>query len=62
MVCKVGYDFSREGFRDLMETALSVEHSQTIFSILDEITEVIHYHDLRSRTIGGEILIKFIFW
>jgi divalent metal cation (Fe/Co/Zn/Cd) transporter len=58
MVCKVGYDFSREGFGGLMETALSEEHSQTIFSILDEIPEVIHYHDLRSSTIGGEILIN----
>jgi cation diffusion facilitator family transporter len=57
MICKVGYDFSREGFRDLMDTALSEEHTQRIFSILDEIPEVMHYHDLRSRTIGGEILI-----
>jgi divalent metal cation (Fe/Co/Zn/Cd) transporter len=57
MVCKVGYDFSREGFRDLMDTALSDEHTQRIFFILDKIPEVIHYHNLRSRTIGGEILI-----
>jgi divalent metal cation (Fe/Co/Zn/Cd) transporter len=57
MVCNVGYDFSRDGFRDLMDTALSEEHTQRIFSILDEIPEVIHYHDLRSSTIGGEILI-----
>jgi cation diffusion facilitator family transporter len=57
MVCKVGYDFSREGFRDLMDTALSEKHTQRIFSILDEIPEVILYHNLRSRTIGGEILI-----
>jgi cation diffusion facilitator family transporter len=57
MVCKVGYDFSRDGFRDLMDTALSEEHTKKIFSILNEIPEVIHFHDLRSRTIGGEILI-----
>jgi len=57
MVCKVGYDFSRDGFRDLMDTALSEEHTQKIFAILNEIPEVIHFHDLRSRTIGGEILI-----
>jgi divalent metal cation (Fe/Co/Zn/Cd) transporter len=57
IVCKVGYYFSREGFRDLMNTALSEEHTQRIFSILDEIPEVIHYQDLRSRSIGGEILI-----
>jgi cation diffusion facilitator family transporter len=57
MVCKVGFDFSREGFRDLMDTALSEEHNKKIFAILDEIPEVIDFHDLRSRTIGGEILI-----
>jgi cation diffusion facilitator family transporter len=57
MVCKVGYNFSREGFRDLMDTALSEEHTKKVLSILNEIPEVIHFHDLRSRTIGGEILI-----
>ena len=57
MVCKVGYDFTREGFRDLMDTALSEEHIKKISSILNGISEVIHFHDLRSRTIGGEILI-----
>lgn len=57
MVCKVGYGFTREGFRDLMDTALSEEHTKKIFSILFEIPEVLHFHDLRSRTIGGEILI-----
>ena len=57
MVCKVGYDFSREGFRDLMDTALSEENTKKVLSIINEIPEVIHFHDLRSRTIGGEILI-----
>ena len=57
MVCKVGYDFTREGFRDLMDTALSEEHIKKISSILNGISEVIYFHDLRSRTIGGEILI-----
>jgi cation diffusion facilitator family transporter len=57
MVCKVGYDLFRDGFRDLMDTALSEEHEKKIFSIFNEIPEVIHFHNLRSRTIGGEILI-----
>ncbi|MBT5471373.1 MAG: cation transporter [Nitrospina sp.] len=57
MVCKVGYDFTREGFRDLMDTALSEEHTKKVFAILNEIPEVLHFHDLRSRTIGGEILM-----
>jgi len=57
MVCKVGYDFCRQGFLDLMDTALSKEHTKKIFDILQAIPEVIHFHDLRSRTLGGEILI-----
>ncbi len=57
MVCKVGYDFSRKGFRDLMDTALSEEHTKKVLAILNEIPEVLHFHDLRSRIIGGEILM-----
>ena len=57
MVCKVGFDFSRKGFRDLMDTALNEEKTKRILSILNEIPEVLHFHDLRSRTIGGEVLM-----
>ena len=57
MIVKVGIDITREGVRDLMDTALSEEHIKKIHSILTEIPEVIHFHDLRSRVIGGEFLI-----
>ncbi len=57
MVCKIGFDFSRKGFRDLMDTALNEEKTKKIFTILNEIPEVLHFHDLRSRTIGGEVLM-----
>jgi cation diffusion facilitator family transporter len=57
MIVKVGIDITREGIRDLMDTALSEEHTKKIHSILKEIPEVLHFHDLRSRVIGGEFLI-----
>ena len=57
MVCKVGFDFSSKGFRDLMDTGLNEENMEMIFKILNEIPEVLQFHDLRSRTIGGEVLI-----
>jgi cation diffusion facilitator family transporter len=57
MVVKVGIDITREGVRDLMDTALSDEHTKKIHSILKDIPEVLHFHDLRSRVIGGEFLI-----
>lgn len=57
MVCKVGFDFSRKGFSDLMDTALNEEKTKRILSILNEIPEVLHFHDLRSRTLGGEVLV-----
>jgi cation diffusion facilitator family transporter len=57
MIVKVGIDITRQGVRDLMDTALSEEHTQKIHAILKEIPEVLHFHDLRSRVIGGEFLI-----
>ena len=57
LIVKVGIDITREGVRDLMDTALSDEHTQKIHFILKEIPEVLHFHDLRTRVIGGEFLI-----
>ena len=57
MIVKVGIDITRQGVRDLMDTALSDEHTKKIHAILSEIPEVLHFHDLRSRVIGGEFLI-----
>ncbi len=57
MIVKVGIDITRQGLRDLMDTALSDEHTKKIQTILREIPEVLHFHDLRSRVIGGEFLI-----
>ena len=54
---KVGIDITRLGVRDLMDTALSSEHTKQIHTILNDIPEVLHFHNLRSRVIGGEFLI-----
>jgi divalent metal cation (Fe/Co/Zn/Cd) transporter len=57
MIVKVGVDITRLGLRDLMDTALSNEHTKKIHTILNDIPEVLHFHDLRSRVIGGEFLV-----
>ena len=57
MIVKVGIDITRQGVRDLMDTALSDEHTKEFHTILKAIPEVLHFHDLRSRVIGGEFLI-----
>ena len=57
LIVKVGIDITRQGVRDLMDTALSDEHTKKIHAILSKIPEVLHFHDLRTRVIGGEFLI-----
>ncbi len=57
MIVKVGIDITRQGVRDLMDTALSDENTKKTQTILRKIPEVLHFHDLRSRVIGGEFLI-----
>jgi cation diffusion facilitator family transporter len=57
MILKVGYDILTDGLRDLMDTGLSEDQTREIQKIIDDIPEVIKYHDLRSRTLGGEIFM-----
>jgi len=57
MVMKVGYELTLGGFRDLMDTALSEKETHDIQVVIDAITGVIKSHDLRTRKIGGEILM-----
>jgi cation diffusion facilitator family transporter len=57
MILKVGYDILLEGLRDLMDTGLNEEQTQEIKQIIDGIPEVIRFHDLRARTLGGEIFM-----
>lgn len=57
MILKVGYDILTDGLRDLMDTGLSEDQTREIQKLIDDIPEVIKYHDLRSRTLGGEIFM-----
>ncbi len=57
MILKVGYDILTDGLRDLMDTGLSEDQTQEIQKIIDDIPEVIKFHDLRTRTLGGEIFM-----
>jgi cation diffusion facilitator family transporter len=57
MIVKVGINITRQGVRDLMDTALNDEHTKKIHTTLKAIPEVLHFHELRSRVIGGEFLI-----
>jgi cation diffusion facilitator family transporter len=57
MIIRVGYKLTLGGFRELMDTALSEKDTQNIQVVIDQISGVIKSHDLRTRKIGGEILI-----
>jgi len=57
MIIRVGYKLTLGGFRELMDTALSEKDTQNIQVVIDEISGVIKSHDLRTRKIGGEVLI-----
>ncbi len=57
MVMKVGYEITLGGFRDLMDTALSEKQTLDIQAVIGDIPGVIKSHDLRTRRIGGGILM-----
>jgi len=57
MILKVGYGILTDGLRDLMDTGLSAGQTLEIKRIIDDIPEVKQFHDLRTRTLGGEIFV-----
>ena len=57
MILKVGYDILTDGLRDLMDTGLSEDQTKEIQKLIADIPEVIKYHDLRTRTLGGEVFM-----
>ena len=57
MIIRLGYKLTLGGFRDLMDTALSEKDTRNIQGVIDEISGAIKTHDLRTRKIGGEVLI-----
>lgn len=57
MVAKVGYGISANALRDLMDTSLGEEELKRITEIIQAIPGVKQFHDLRTRRIGGNILM-----
>ncbi len=57
MIIKVGYDISFRGLSDLMDTALSEEETRRIATMINSLPGVIHTHNLRTRRIGGDVLM-----
>ena len=57
MVGKVGYNIAFSGLSDLMDTGLSEKITREIESSIDNIPGVVRSHNLRTRKIGGEIMM-----
>jgi cation diffusion facilitator family transporter len=57
MIVKVGYDIAFSGLSDLMDTALSEEETHRIETMINGLPGVIHTHNLRTRRIGGDVLM-----
>ena len=57
MIVKVGYNIAFRGLSDLMDTALSEEETRRIKTLINSLPGVIQTHNLRTRRIGGEVLM-----
>ncbi len=57
MILKVGYNIAFSGLSDLMDTALSEEETRRIATMINGMPGVVQTHNLRTRRIGGEVLM-----
>ena len=57
MIIRVGYMIVAEGINDLMDTALSEDKTDEIRKAIGEIHEVLEFHDLRTRRMGGKVFM-----
>lgn len=57
LIIWTGYDIFRKGMRDIMDTALEEDQIKMVEEIIRNSPGVIKSHDLRTRRIGGKILI-----
>jgi cation diffusion facilitator family transporter len=57
MIMKVGYDIAFSGLSDLMDTALSEDETRRIETMINGLPGVIQTHNLRTRRIGGDVLM-----
>jgi cation diffusion facilitator family transporter len=57
LIIRVGYKIVAEGISDLMDTAVSEDKTEVIRQAIDEIHEVMEFHDLRTRRMGGKVFM-----
>jgi len=57
LIAKAGYNILSQGVKDLMDTSLSEEELNKITKQVEQISGVLQCHDLRTRRIGGKILM-----
>jgi len=57
MILKVGYEIVFSGISDLMDTALSEKETRRMEAQINNIPGVLRTHNLRSRRIGGDVLM-----
>jgi len=54
-ICKAAYDITRRSVRDLLDTSLPMEEQALIRDAIEGHSgEIVGYHDVRSRKVGGE--------
>ncbi|MGV7221024.1 MAG: cation diffusion facilitator family transporter [Nitrospinales bacterium] len=57
LIAKAGYEILSQGVMDLMDTSLSEEDVNKIIKQVKQIPGVLQCHDLRTRRIGGKVLM-----
>ena len=57
LIAWVGYGILNQGVKDLMDTSLSEEMVRKIRTQIEQTPGVIQCHDLRTRRIGGEVIM-----
>lgn len=57
LIARAGYGILRQGVRDLMDTSLSEEKVKKISEQIERTPGVLECHDLRTRRIGGDIIM-----
>ena len=57
LISKAGFEILSQGVKDLMDTSLSEEKVNKIINQVEQIPGVLQCHDIRTRRIGGKILM-----
>ncbi len=57
MIAHVGIKIAREAVNNLMDTGVSDAELETMRSIIKESPGVVHYHELKTRRLGKDVLV-----